>query len=74
MGVADNVVRAPAAARPTPVPNPAALAPLLDVNGVTLQYKTRDHLVTATYRVDFQVFTSDRFILLALPAAGSRRS
>ena len=27
--------------------------PLLDVRGVTLQYKTRDHLVTATYRVDF---------------------
>src|SRR6202043_2323474 len=24
--------------------------PLLDVRGVTLQYKTRDHLVTATYR------------------------
>ena len=38
--------------------------PLLDVRGVTLQYKTRDHLVTATYRVDFEVFRSDRFILL----------
>ena len=28
---------------------------LLDVRGVTLQYKTREHLVTATYRVDFEV-------------------
>ena len=26
------------------------------VRGVTLQYKTKDHLVTATYRVDFEVF------------------
>ena len=25
--------------------------PLLAVEGVTLQYKTREHLVTATYRV-----------------------
>ena len=35
-------------------------APILDVRGVTLQYKTRDYLVTATYRVDFQVFAADR--------------
>ena len=26
--------------------------PLLEVDGVTLQYKTTEHLVTATYRVD----------------------
>jgi NitT/TauT family transport system ATP-binding protein len=43
---------------------------LLDVRGVTLQYKTRDHLVTATYRVDFQVFTSDRFVLLGPSGCG----
>ena len=30
--------------------------PLLDVRGVTLQYKTKEHLVTATYRVDFKVY------------------
>jgi sulfonate transport system ATP-binding protein len=29
--------------------------PLLDVCGVMLQYKTRGHLVTATYQVDFSV-------------------
>ena len=45
-------------------------APLLDVRGVTLQYKTKDHLVTATYRVDFQVFRSERFILLGPSGCG----
>jgi NitT/TauT family transport system ATP-binding protein len=37
---------------------------------VTLQYKTRDHLVTATYRVDFSVFRSDRFVLLGPSGCG----
>jgi NitT/TauT family transport system ATP-binding protein len=44
--------------------------PLLDVRGVTLQYKTRDHLVTATYRVDFAVQQSDRFVLLGPSGCG----
>jgi NitT/TauT family transport system ATP-binding protein len=44
--------------------------PLLDVRGVTLRYKTKDHLVTATYRVDFQVYPSDRFILLGPSGCG----
>ena len=44
--------------------------PLLDVRGVTLQYKTRDHLITATYRVDFSVQRSDRFILLGPSGCG----
>ena len=47
-----------------------APAPLLDVRDVTLQYKTRDHLVTATYRVNFQVFRSDRFIVLGPSGCG----
>ncbi|HMM54018.1 MAG TPA: ABC transporter ATP-binding protein [Candidatus Desulfobacillus sp.] len=46
------------------------VAPLLDVRGVTLQYKTKEHLVTATYRVDFQVFKSDRFVLLGPSGCG----
>jgi len=45
-------------------------APILDVRGVTLQYKTRDHLVTATYRVDFQVFAADRFVVLGPSGCG----
>jgi NitT/TauT family transport system ATP-binding protein len=44
--------------------------PLLDVRGVTLQYRTRDHLITATYRVDFQVHRSDRFVLLGPSGCG----
>src|SRR5258708_4878268 len=44
--------------------------PLLEVRGVTLQYKTREHLVTATYRVDFKVLKSDRFVLLGPSGCG----
>src|SRR6185369_16403347 len=46
------------------------MQPLLDVDGVTLQYKTKDHLITATYRVDFEVFKSDRFVLLGPSGCG----
>ncbi len=45
-------------------------SPLLEVKGVTLQYKTPDHLVTATYRIDFEVFQGDRFILLGPSGCG----
>ena len=44
--------------------------PLLEVKGVTLQYKTSEHLVTATYRVDFNVYDSDRFVLLGPSGCG----
>jgi len=44
--------------------------PLLAVDGVTLQYKTREHLVTATYRVSFDVHPSDRFVLLGPSGCG----
>jgi len=44
--------------------------PLLDVRGVTLQYKTKEHLVTATYRVGFQVFRSDRYVILGPSGCG----
>jgi NitT/TauT family transport system ATP-binding protein len=45
-------------------------AALVEVKGVTLQYKTREHLVTATYRVDFEVLRSDRFVLLGPSGCG----
>lgn len=48
----------------------SGVTPLLDVRGVTLQYKTKEHLVTATYRVDFQVFKSDRYVLLGPSGCG----
>jgi NitT/TauT family transport system ATP-binding protein len=44
--------------------------PLLKVEGVTLQYKTREHLVTATWRVGFEVFPADRFVLLGPSGCG----
>jgi NitT/TauT family transport system ATP-binding protein len=44
--------------------------PLLDVRGVTIQYKTERHLVTATYRVNFQVLQGDRFVLLGPSGCG----
>lgn len=48
----------------------AAGAPLLDVNGVTLRYKTPGALVTATERVSFTVNRSDRFVLLGPSGCG----
>ncbi len=44
--------------------------PLLSVSDVTLQYKTRDHQVTATYRVGFDVFPSDRYVVLGPSGCG----
>ncbi|WP_298012139.1 ABC transporter ATP-binding protein [uncultured Castellaniella sp.] len=45
-------------------------APLLEVTGVTLRYKTARHLITATYKVSFQVLSGDRFILLGPSGCG----
>ncbi len=44
--------------------------PLLQVRGVTLQYKTKEHLVTATYRVSFDVLKSERYVLLGPSGCG----
>jgi NitT/TauT family transport system ATP-binding protein len=49
---------------------PPAVAPLLEVAGVTLQYKTKQYLITATYRVDFKVYPADRFVLLGPSGCG----
>ena len=43
---------------------------MLAVEGVTLQYRTKDRLVTATYRVSFEVLRSDRFVLLGPSGCG----
>jgi NitT/TauT family transport system ATP-binding protein len=47
-----------------------AAAPLLDVQGVTIQYKTSEQLVTATWKVGFQADRSDRLILLGPSGCG----
>ena len=44
--------------------------PLLDVRGVTLQYRTKERIVTATHRVSFQVHEGDRFVLLGPSGCG----
>ena len=49
---------------------PLPPAPLLQVQGLTLQYKTEKHLVTATYRVSFDVYAADRFVLLGPSGCG----
>jgi NitT/TauT family transport system ATP-binding protein len=43
---------------------------LLDVRGVTIQYKTQHHLITATYRVSFNVLQGDRFVVLGPSGCG----
>ncbi|QEL27339.1 ABC transporter ATP-binding protein (plasmid) [Bosea sp. F3-2] len=43
---------------------------LLEVDGITLQYKTPTTLVTASYRVSFDVLKGDRFILLGPSGCG----
>jgi NitT/TauT family transport system ATP-binding protein len=45
-------------------------APILSVKGATLQYKTKDYLITATHRVSFDVYRGDRFILLGPSGCG----
>jgi NitT/TauT family transport system ATP-binding protein len=44
--------------------------PLLSVTDVTLQYKTRNHRVTATYRVGFDVYPSERYVILGPSGCG----
>ena len=51
-------------------PAASSVSPILDVDGVTLQYKTKESLITATYRVGFHVYPSDRFVLLGPSGCG----
>lgn len=48
----------------------AMLSPLLSVDAVTLQYKTPAAIVTATRGVSFDVYPSDRFVLLGPSGCG----
>jgi NitT/TauT family transport system ATP-binding protein len=51
-------------------PDQAAGPPLLVVDDVTLQYKTEQHLVTATWKVGFDVHAGERFVLLGPSGCG----
>ena len=67
----------PAFARPGPAAQPAATersatagAPLLQVDGVSLEYRTRERVVRATHRVSFDLHRADRFVLLGPSGCG----
>ena len=45
-------------------------APLLVVDDVTLQYKTDRSLVTATWKVGFEVYAGERFVVLGPSGCG----
>lgn len=46
------------------------LAPLLQVDDVSLEYRTRERVVRATHRVSFDVHQADRFVLLGPSGCG----
>ena len=50
--------------------NASTVPPLLAAEQVTLQYKTKDHLVTATWKVSFEVYAGDRYVLLGPSGCG----
>ena len=49
---------------------PPRIDPLLSISGVTLEYKTPDHRVTATYRVGFDVYPGERYVILGPSGCG----
>ncbi|WP_345796806.1 ABC transporter ATP-binding protein [Castellaniella sp. MT123] len=45
-------------------------SPLLEIDNVTVQYKTDQYLITAAQQVSFKVYPSDRYILLGPSGCG----
>ena len=45
-------------------------AALLQVDGVSLEYRTPERVVRATHRVSFDVYAADRFVLLGPSGCG----
>ena len=52
------------------IENSQSVEPLLSARGVTLQYKTKENLVTATFRVSFDVLKGDRFVIVGPSGCG----
>ena len=69
-----GLVGLPARPAPTPAPAPGATpaqeAPLLQVEGVSIDYRTQERVVRATHRVSFDVHAGDRFVLLGASGCG----
>ncbi|UXH78425.1 ABC transporter ATP-binding protein [Roseateles amylovorans] len=55
---------------PTVPPRPGAEEALLRVQGLSLDYRSERGVVRATHRVDFDVFPSERFVLLGASGCG----
>lgn len=53
-----------------PYAPPPASGLLLRVDGVTLEYRTPERVVRATHRIDFDLYQSDRFVLLGPSGCG----
>ena len=60
---------APASHVASPAASPAASA-LLQVQGVSIDYRTRERVVRATHRVGLDVHAGDRFVLLGASGCG----
>ena len=55
---------------PTSAAASATAPPLLEVSGLTLQYRTPARVVTATWRIDLDVCEGDRLVLLGASGCG----
>ncbi|GKT23906.1 ABC transporter ATP-binding protein [Acidovorax sp. SUPP3334] len=66
-GGGDSALPAPSA---SPLGAEAVPPALLRVEGVSIDYRTRDTAVRATHRVDFSVHAADRFVLLGASGCG----
>ena len=49
---------------------PAASQALLEVDGVSLEYRTTERVVRATHQVSFDLYAADRFVLLGPSGCG----
>jgi NitT/TauT family transport system ATP-binding protein len=54
----------------TPLHPQQTLAPLLEVDGVSLEYRTPERVVRATHQVSLAVHAADRFVLLGASGCG----
>jgi NitT/TauT family transport system ATP-binding protein len=54
----------------TPLKTDPIGAPLLEVDGVSLEYRTPERVVRATHQVSFKVHEADRFVLLGASGCG----
>jgi len=69
-GLPHGPLRGPAPAASPGAAERNALDPLLQVDGVSLEYRTPQRVVRATHRVSFDVHEADRFVLLGPSGCG----